>query len=221
VLEDYADLADGLLALYEATFDERWFVAARWLADSMLAHFASPEGGFFDTANDAEALVSRPRDLQDNALPSGGAMAATVLIRLAALTGSTEYRRAGERALGEVVELAQRHPTFFGQWLIAIELARRPIAEIAILGALDDPSTTSLVATTRRGYRPRQVIAAAPDRAASMVPLLEGKLALDGRPTAYVCREFACRQPVHDAGALAAQLADAGDAGGSGATPWA
>ena len=88
VLEDHADLAEGLLALYQATFDERWFLLARRLADTILGHFADPEGAFFDTADDHEALVARPKDLQDNALPSGPAMATTVLLRVAALTGA-------------------------------------------------------------------------------------------------------------------------------------
>src|SRR5204862_4235393 len=117
VLEDYANLADGLLALYEATFDERWFTAARELADAMLAHFADPEGGFFDTADDHERLVTRPKDVQDNAVPSGNAMAARVLLRLAAWTGESAYRSAAERAMRTVVPFAGRYPTGYAQWL--------------------------------------------------------------------------------------------------------
>ena len=98
MLEDYTHLADGLLALYQATFDERWFVAARELADQILDHFADPAGGFFDTADDHEALITRPKGLQDNAMPSGGAMAAQVLLRLAAFTGEGRYRDAAESA---------------------------------------------------------------------------------------------------------------------------
>ena len=99
VLEDYADLADGLLSLYEATFDERWFTTAVALADRILARFVDPDGGFFDTADDHERLVTRPKDVQDNAVPSGNAMAVTVLLRLAALTGEGRYRDAAERAM--------------------------------------------------------------------------------------------------------------------------
>ena len=102
VLEDYADLADGLLALYEATFDERWFATARALMDRVLARFADPAGGFFDTADDHERLVTRPKDVQDNAVPSGNAMAALVLLRLAAWTGEARYRDAAERAFRTV-----------------------------------------------------------------------------------------------------------------------
>src|SRR6185503_17038301 len=110
VLEDYADLADGLLALYEATFDERWFVAARELADAILEHFVDPAGGFFDTADDHEALVTRPKDPQDNATPSGGSMATLVLLRLGALTGDGRYREAADRALTTVTSFLGRFP---------------------------------------------------------------------------------------------------------------
>ena len=110
VLEDYTHLADGLLALYEATFDERWFTVARDLMDRVLARFADPAGGFFDTADDHERLVTRPKDVQDNAVPSGNAMAARVLLRLAAWTGEGRYRDAAERALRTVVAVRRPVP---------------------------------------------------------------------------------------------------------------
>ena len=131
VLEDYADLADGLLALYEATFDERWFTTARGLMDRVLARFADPAGGFFDTADDHERLVTRPKDLQDNAVPSGNAIATLVLLRLAALTGEGRYRDAAERALRTVVSFVDRYPTGFAQWLSAMDLALAPVVEVA------------------------------------------------------------------------------------------
>ena len=123
VLEDYANLAEGLLALYEATGDERWFTIAVGLADAILARFGDPAGGFFDTADDGEPLVVRPKGLGDNAVPSGGAMASTVLLRLAALTGEARYRTAAERALATVGPYLARYPTGFAQWLCALELA--------------------------------------------------------------------------------------------------
>ena len=110
VLEDYTHLADGLLALYEATFDERWFTTARALMDRVLARFADPAGGFFDTADDHERLVTRPKDVQDNAVPSGNAMAARVLLRLAAWTGEGAYRDAAERAMRTVVAVRRPLP---------------------------------------------------------------------------------------------------------------
>ncbi len=212
VLEDYAHLADGLLALYEATFDERWFKVAQGLIDRVLARFADPAGGFFDTADDHERLVTRPKDVQDNAVPSGNAMAARVLLRLAAWTGEGRYRDAAERAIRTVVPFVARYPTGFAQWLSAMDLALAPAVEIAIVGAPDEPSTAALLDEVRRGFRPNQVVAVAPDPAASVVPLLADRVALDGRPTAYVCRGFVCRLPVTDPEALREQLDAAVDA---------
>jgi uncharacterized protein len=198
VLEDYAHLADGLLALYEATFDERWFTTARSLADTILSRFVAPDGGFYDAADDHERLVTRPRDPQDNAIPSGGAMAATVLLRLAAWTGDGRYQAAAERAIGTVSGYASRYPTGFAQWLNATDFALASVDEIAIVGDPREAATRDLLAPVASGYRPNQVLAAAAaaDAARSSVPLLHDRPAVGGRATAYVCRNFACRRPV-------------------------
>ena len=209
VLEDHAHLADGLLALYEATFDERWFVAAREVADAILARFSAGEGGFFDTADDAEELMARPRSLQDNALPSGGAMATLVLLRLAALTGEGRYRDAAEHALAPMAAVASQHPSGFAQWLLALQLADTPIVEVAIVGDPEVSVTRALLAEARRVYRPGQVLAFSPAPDASALPLLHGRARIDGSATAYVCQGFACQRPVTDPEALAAQLAAA------------
>ncbi len=197
VLEDHADLAEGLLALYQATFDERWFVAAHELGEAILAHFTDPAGGWFDTADDHEALIARPKGLQDNALPSGGAMAATVLLRLAALTGDGHYRAAAEVAVAAVAPLAGRYPNGFAQWLVAHDLAAYPIDEVAVVGEPDDVATAALLAVVRGRFRPGVVVALASPAASgsSAVPLLYDRPQLDGRATAYVCRGFACQQP--------------------------
>jgi uncharacterized protein YyaL (SSP411 family) len=209
VLEDYSHLADGLLAAYEATFDERWFTTARALMDRVLARFADPAGGFFDTADDHERLVTRPKDVQDNAVPSGNAMAARVLLRLAAWTGDGRYRDAAESALRTVVPFVGRYPTGFAQWLSAIDLALADAVEIAIVGDAGDPAAAELLAEVRGGFRPNQVVSLAADPAASAVPLLADRVAVDGRPTAYVCRGFVCRLPVTDGPALADQFREA------------
>jgi len=208
VLEDYANLGDGLLALYETTFDERWFTVARGLADRILDRFADPAGGFFDTADDHERLITRPKDVQDNAVPSGGAMATTVLLRLAAWTGDGRYREAAERALGTVGEYLVRYPTGFAQWLVAATFATAVVDEVAVVGDLADDTTRALLAPAWAEWRPNQVVAAAPPEriAGSVVPLLADRLALDGRPTAYVCRGFVCDLPVTDPGELRARL---------------
>ena len=179
--------------------------------DRVLARFADPAGGFFDTADDHERLVTRPKDVQDNAVPSGNAMAARVLLRLAAWTGrgSIPRRRASARC-ARWCRSSARYPTGFAQWLAAMDLALAPVVEVAIVGAADDPATPALrrrgparLPTRTRSSRSRA------DPAASAVPLLADRVALDGRPTAYVCRGFVCRLPVTDAAALRAQLLEA------------
>jgi uncharacterized protein YyaL (SSP411 family) len=207
VLEDHACLAEGLFALYQATFDERWFVAARGLADTILDHFADPAGGFFDTSDRHETLVTRPKDLQDNAVPSGNAMAVTVLLELAALTGEGRHRDAAEGALGLVSSVVGRYPGGFAQWLVALDFALADVEEVAIIGDPAEPATARLLRPTRIGFHPHLVVACAADPKASAIELLGARFQLDGRPTAFVCRQFACRQPVVEPEALAAQVA--------------
>ncbi|HSL32612.1 MAG TPA: thioredoxin domain-containing protein [Candidatus Limnocylindrales bacterium] len=207
VLEDYALLADGLLALHEATADEQWFSIARSLADTTIARFGDPAGGFFDTADDHEALVTRPKDVQDNAVPAGGSAAASVLLRLAALTGDDRYRAAADGAIAAVAGLVARYPTGFANWLSAIHLAVEGIDELAIVGDPGDPATAALSAVAAETFRPNLVLAVAADPVASSVPLLAGRDLVGGRSTAYLCRDFACRLPVTDPAALRDQLA--------------
>ena len=207
VLEDYTHLADGLLALYEATFDERWFTVARGLMDRVLARFADPAGGFFDTADDHERLVTRPKDVQDNAVPSGNAMAARVLLRLAAWTGEGRYRdrRRARASDGRGVRRAGTRRDSRTGSLRWTWRSRR-----------DSRSRSSGRSTTRRreacsqrcgaAFTPNQVVSVAADPAASAVQLLTDRVAVDGRPTAYVCRQFVCRLPVTDVAALREQL---------------
>ncbi len=209
VLDDYANLAEGLLALYEATFDERWFTTARQLADAILARFVDPDGGFFDTAIDHERLVTRPKDVQDNATPSGSAVATLVLLRLAAFSGESRYREAAERALTTITPFIARYPTAFAMWLQAIDLALAPVAEVAIVGDPGDEATRALLGVARGGYAPNRVVALrASEGVPTSVPLLEERTLVKGRPTAYVCRGFACRLPVTDPEALREQLAE-------------
>ncbi|NTU62169.1 MAG: thioredoxin domain-containing protein [Chloroflexi bacterium] len=206
-LEDSACVIEGLLELYQTTFDEKWFVAARELADSMLQHYADPAGGFFDTSDDHEALVTRPKDLQDNAVPSGNAMAATVLLKLAAFTADELYYRHAEALLGALQPALIQSPLGFAQWLIALDFALGNPKEIAIVGEKQSSGVQALLDVIRAGYRPHQVVAlGAPDRS-SAIPLLLDRSAIDKRATAYVCVRFVCQRPTSDPQALAAQLA--------------
>jgi uncharacterized protein YyaL (SSP411 family) len=205
-LEDYAYVIDGLLTLYESDFDARWFEAARALADTMIAHFEDPAGGFFDTSDDHEALVTRPKSVQDNAVPSGNALAALDLLRLGALTGEGRYTDLAEAALRLVQPLLARNPVFFAQWLSALDFAVSAPREVALIGDPAAADTRALLQVVYGPFRPHQVVALARPGEASPVPLLADRPALDGRATVYVCQNFACRMPVTEPAALEAQL---------------
>jgi len=198
-LEDYACLIEGLLELYQSTFAPRWYTAAQELAEAMIAHFRHPQGGFYDTSDDHEALVLRPRNLQDNAIPSGNGMAAYVLARLAGLAQEMRYRDIAEEALLPMQPLLAQYPLGFGQWLLALDYLLAPPREVAIVGDGEE-DTQALVRAARAGYRPHQVVAlgVSPEERAA-IPLLRGREMLHGRATAYVCAGATCRPPVHEA----------------------
>ncbi len=208
-LDDYACLADGLLSLYGATFDERWLVASRELAEVIERQFTDAAGGWFDAAADAEALIVRPKEIQDGATPSGGAVAAAVFLRLAELTGEASPREAADRAAGKVEQLAVRYPRAFPAWLGALDFASVGVAQVAIAGDPAAADTRALVGVARRGFQPYRVLAVG-DPASTAVDLLRDRVAIGGRATAYVCHHFTCRLPVTEPGDLAAELAGTG-----------
>ena len=208
-LEDYAFYADGLLALYQATFDPRWFTEARALVDVVLNHFTDPNGGFFDTSHDHEQLITRPKSLQDNAIPSGNAMAAEVLLRIAAYTGEDAYRQPAEEMLAAMTPMMQQYPGGFSHWLSALAFHLAPPREIALIGDSRSEETQALLNVTFGAYRPHQIVALADPNeevAASSIPILANRPQQDGRATAYVCQRFACKTPVTDPAALEAQM---------------
>jgi uncharacterized protein YyaL (SSP411 family) len=189
-LEDHAFLLEALLALYEASFDPRWFGEARALADAVIERFADEEnGGFFETSADHERLLARRKDLEDQPIPSGNASAALGLLRLAALTGEHAYSERAVGVLRLLHELAGEHPQAFGHLLQALDFHLSPTREVALVG--DDPKPLERV--VRRAFRPHIVLAGG---AADGVPLLQDRSTVGGRPAAYVCENFACRAPV-------------------------
>jgi uncharacterized protein YyaL (SSP411 family) len=206
-LEDHAYLVEALLVLYEATFDERWFVAARALADTIVARFADPRrGGFFSTADDHEALVARRKDLEDSPIPAGGSAAALGLLRLGALTGEHAYEEQAVGQLRLLHELAARHPNAFGHVLQALDLYLAPRREVALAG--DEAGVAALAAVVRERRRAHLVLAAGPGGEDSAVALMAGRGPVDGRAAAYVCERFACRVPVTEPGDLRGALSD-------------
>ncbi|MBO3750674.1 thioredoxin domain-containing protein [Streptosporangiaceae bacterium NEAU-GS5] len=210
VLEDYADVAEGFLALYGMTGDVRWFQRAGELLETVLAQFGDGDGGFFDTPADGERLFQRPQDPTDNATPSGQFAAAGALLTYAALTGSERHREAAGAALSPVSVLASRYARFAGWGLAVAEAALAGPVEVAVVGDPADPRTAELLKTALHAAPPGMALAlgdpATP--AAAEVPLLEARGLVDGgKPAAYVCRHFACRLPVTDPDALRAELA--------------
>jgi uncharacterized protein YyaL (SSP411 family) len=203
VLEDYGCVAEAYAALHQATGEGRWLDLAGRLLDTALAHFGDGRGGFYDTADDAEALVTRPADPTDNATPSGLSAVAAALTTYTALTGQTRYREAAEAALATVAPVAVRHPRFTGYALAVGEAQLSGPYEIAIAG--DRGGDGVLVDTAWRFAPPGAVVVSGePDRPG--VPLLEGRPKIDSEPTAYICRGFVCDRPVTDPAELAARL---------------
>jgi uncharacterized protein YyaL (SSP411 family) len=199
-LEDYSYLIEGLLELYQSTFEPRWFLAAQELAETMIAHFQAPDGGFFDTSDDHEPLITRPRDLQDNATPSGNAMAVTALLKLAGFTNELHYVDIAHQALIQMQPMMSQYPLGFGQWLQALAYALSKPREIAIVGDPDSADTQALLNVVCDGYQPFHVVAlGTPDvGGVAVVPLLQDRGLVNGQATAYVCRDFVCQAPVTD-----------------------
>ena len=204
-LEDHAFLLQALLTLYEATFEARWFAAARELADVTIARFADDErGGFFSTADDHEQLVARRKDLEDTPIPSGNSSMALGLLRLARLTGETSYEERSRGTIALLHPIAARHPLAFAHLLQAVGfLLADDVREVAIVGS--GPDAEALARTVRSAFRPRVVLAGATDHT-DAVPLLVGRHPVDGRAAAYVCERFSCQAPVTEPAALAALL---------------
>lgn len=209
-LEDYALLADGLLALYRVDGNTRWLQEAVTLVDAMLTLFWDESlGGFYDTGSDHETLVTRPRDTSDNATPSGNSVAVDVLLHLAALTGNDTYRTHAEQVLASQTVMLRRLPLGVGRMLCAADFALSPVREVAIAGAPAGDDTHMLLNVIHQAYRPNIVLAQlhpGDTHAPTLTPLLRERRQIDGKATAYVCEGFTCQLPVTDAAALHAQL---------------
>jgi uncharacterized protein YyaL (SSP411 family) len=213
VLEDYADLAEGLLALYAVTGEARRLTVAGELLEVVLTRFDDGDGGFFDTAHDAAdpqlSSLRRPQDPTDNATPAGQSAAAGALLSYAAYTGSARHREAAERALAVYSRLAAGHARFAGWGLAVAEALADGPREVAVVGDPTDPATMAMHRVALAGTAPGAVVAlGAPDGGAeSGVPLLVDRPLVAGRPAAYVCRHFTCDAPTTDPEVLARTLA--------------
>ena len=211
-LEDYAFFVDGLLALHDATLEPRWLTEAIALGRSMVELFWDrATGQFYDTGSDHEQLIVRPRDVADNALPSGSSAACAALLRLAVYTGDDGMRGMAADALRSARELMVQVPAGAGHWLCALDFYLSSPREVAITGDPGSEATRALLAEVHRHYLPNRVVLGAGDGGElAGLPLGTGRESIGGVPTAYVCENYACRLPTADPAELARQLAGAG-----------
>jgi len=211
-LEDYAMVADGLVGLYEATFETRWLVEADALMEAVSELFWDEEKrAFYDTPADHEELVTRPRDVYDSAAPSGTSVATEVLLKLALLLDRTDYRQRAEDILEELAGGMEKVPGGFGRLLCALDFSTSEPREVALVGDPEAPDTRALLATVYAGYLPNKVVAGrvtSDEEAGGLIPLLEDRPAREGKATAYVCVHYACQTPTTDPQELARQLGE-------------
>jgi uncharacterized protein YyaL (SSP411 family) len=209
-LEDYAYFIVALTHLYEATFDPMWLREAQSLADIMVDEFSDEKGGFYDTGRSHEALVVRPKDVLDNAIPCGNSMATLALLRMGAYVDQPAYRDTAERALNLLGQALGEQPQAFGHWLVGLDWFLTPTAEVALVG--DPEGVAPFLNTVYRRFLPNKIVVQATDDAkaaeqGAFLPLLRDRSLRDGLPTAYLCENFVCQQPVTTVEAFTKQLA--------------
>jgi uncharacterized protein YyaL (SSP411 family) len=207
-LQDHAAVGLGLLALYQTDFNPRWYQAAVLQAEEILDHFADPDGGFFDTRDDHEPLLSRPKSRQDTPVPSANTLATKLLLTLAALSGDERYAAASETVIRSMQADASRHPSAFSGWLSALDFVLGPQFQVAIVGQPGDPGFKELVEKVHGRYHPRIVIAAGSAGASGHPELLENREMIGEQATAYLCQGFACNLPTNSPAEFTKQLED-------------
>jgi hypothetical protein len=197
-LDDHAALGNALLSLHGATLDSRWLSAVRWLCEEILERFWDAEAGtVFDTASDAESLILRPRDPMDNATPSGPSLAAELLARAGHAFDVDRYAEVASRILDHESEALLQYGPAFGRMLSVLDRSLSPPVEVVIVGRREDDATRALIRAAHEDYLPNHlVIGSLEGDSSEPIPILDGRKLLEGRPTAYVCRGYACRLPV-------------------------
>jgi uncharacterized protein YyaL (SSP411 family) len=206
-LEDYAGLGNALLTLYEGCLEPRWLEEAKELADQLLELFWEEEEGlFYDSPRDGEKLVVRPREVMDNATPSGNSLAIELLLRASAIFGIDEYRQVALRALIREAAAIERFPSAFGRLLSTISLSLAPPLEVVLLGRTGSREMEALRRVAHRRYLPSRIVVGGDPGKLPPLPLLEGREVRSGRATAYVCREFTCTAPLLGPEALGREL---------------
>lgn len=209
-LEDYASLILGLLTLYQTDYDLRWFTSAVKLTNEMISGFSDPTGGFFDTHSQHENLIIRPKSIEDNAIPSGNALAANALFYMYSFTGNEIYYKHAKSMWQIVSNQISRYPTAFGQWLITANYSLGPVSEIAVLYSQSD-SADEMIKIINSEFRPRTILAVSEyPISTGSPPLFDQKTLLNNTATTFVCENFICKNPVTDPQNLQILLNDQG-----------
>ncbi|MEC4889586.1 MAG: aldo/keto reductase [Nitrospira sp.] len=206
-LEDYAYLAEGLIDLYEAGASERYLQTAAQFAAHMVTDFLDPDqGGFFTTAKGHEALILRSREGADGATPSGNAVAASALARLAGHFDRQDWRDAAIGAVRAYGRQITRYPRAFAKSLAVVDFLTEGPLELALVGDEQQAEFQALQRAVADEYLPNRILAMTGPNATSTLPLLQGKTLVAGQPALYVCRNFSCQQPLTNAQAVAGRL---------------
>lgn len=197
-LEDYAALILGLLELYQTDFDNKWFVTAQELTEEMIEKFSDSNGGFFDTPNDGEQLLLRPKDVQDNATPCGNSLTCEALIKMAELTGEGKYRDLAEKSLTLITSFTLRYPLGFARWLSSAENVTGNMKQVALMGEAGENQFEAMKKVIQAEYRPQVVMACSNYPIKENSPaLLQDRHLIQNQATAYVCEGFVCKQPTN------------------------
>ncbi len=213
-LSDYAFMIEGLLNLYEATFDPRWLSEAQALTDESIKHYLDIDGGgFFFTANDAEKLIARTKNPRDGAIPSGNSVHAMNLVRLGVMLDRKEYRQHAEGVFKAFRAAVEASPSQFERMLCAADMYHDRVKEVVIAGDAGDAKTEELIRAVYSGFLPNKIVLLAgkpvggsSGELSEELALLQGKKPIDGKPAVYVCENKVCQRPVVDADGLRKQL---------------
>ena len=198
-LADYSFMIFGLLELYETTLDLQFLKNALMLTETVNAHFQDqPGGGFYQTADDAELLILRPKSMQDSAIPSGNSVQMLNLLKLARLTGRTGYETLADRTARAFAATLNRVPSAFTQALQAIQFGQGDSTEVVIVGDQKLPATQALIQAVRSVYQPNRTMLLKIPGLEQIAPFVADMTLVDGKPAVYICRNFTCGQPLTD-----------------------
>lgn len=199
LLEDHAGLILALLALYQADFNPEWYQAALKIGLAIKANFTDPAGGYFDTHSQQDPLLVRPKDLQDNATPSGNSLTCQAFAMLAKYSGNAAWSENCEPLLSNLQEMMARYPVAFSGWLQCLSYTLGPVEEVALVWPEDSPEPVNFLNLLKHTYRPFSILAASPHPAPEGIPdLLKSRVAVADLPTVYVCKNSTCQSPIND-----------------------